>query len=234
MGTVLVVAGLKTTVEALRAALQKMGYAVIGVQSRRQAVRQVRLECPDVVLVDTTSARIDGAQVCYAIRRVSDVPIIAIVRPRGPASAENRAEQGGAELEADYQLVKPYSAQALKVAVEKMTAKPRVIEIGGVRLDLCARRVRGANGQEFPLRPKEFEVLRLLMDNAGRTVTRAEIMREVWQTEYVGDTRTLDVHVRWIREKIEPNPSRPCYLITIRGEGYRFIHPSELDTSDRS
>ncbi len=227
MGTVLVVADLKTTVEALRAALQKMGHTVIGVQNRRLAVRHVRLECPDVVLVDTTSARINGAQVCHAIRRISDVPIIAIVRPGRTSPSEEK--ENWADLKADYRLVKPYSTQALKAAVERMTAKPRVIEIGQVRLDLRTRRVRGANGQEFPLRPKEFGVLRLLMDNAGRTVTRAEIMREVWQTEYVGDTRTLDVHVRWIREKIEDNPSRPYYLTTIRGEGYRFIHPDEVN-----
>lgn len=221
-------ADLKTAVDALRAALRGAGHTVIGVQNRRQAVRQVRAACPDVVLVDMTSARINGEQVCHAIRHISDVPIIAVVRAVDDPTADEIPND--VQLEADYRLVKPYSVKALTAAIEEMMQKPLVVEIGEVRLDLRTRHVRGANGREFPLRPKEFGVLRLLMRNAGRTVTRAEIMREVWETDYVGDTRTLDVHVRWIRRKIERDPNRPRYLLTVRGQGYRFVHPSEVST----
>ncbi len=226
MGTILLVANRKTTADALRRVLHQEGHEIIWAQTRRQALRHVRVACPDVVLVDTTSARFDGRHVCRAIRRMSEVPIVAIVRAQG----DGRPDGHAAEIDADLCLMKPYSAEALTQALHAMCARPLVIEIGEVRLDLRTRRVRGANGTEHLLRPKEFGILRLLMRNAGRTVTRLEIMREVWETEYMGDTRTLDVHIRWIRKKIERNPSRPAYIVTIRGQGYRFVAPQELES----
>ncbi|MDQ7030138.1 MAG: response regulator transcription factor [Ardenticatenia bacterium] len=226
MGTILLVANRKTTADALRRVLYQDGHEVIWAQTRRQVLRQVRVACPDVVLVDTTSARLSGQHIWHAIRQMSEVPIVAIVRPQDDGRPDG--DGSTSEINADVQLVKPYSADALSQALHDMCTKPLVIEIGEVRLDLRTRRVWGANGAEHLLRPKEFGILRLLMRNAGRTVTRLEIMREVWETDYVGDTRTLDVHIRWIRKKVERDPSKPVYIVTIRGQGYRFVTPEEF------
>ncbi|MCB0189082.1 MAG: response regulator transcription factor, partial [Caldilineaceae bacterium] len=136
----------------------------------------------------------------------------------------------GLELGADDYLTKPFSTRELlarikammrRVALDRTTPDLSVIKIGDVELNFNTRQVHKA-GQLLTLRHKEFELLALLMSRAGEAITRAEIFDEVWGTDWLGDTRTLDVHIRWLRERIEDDPAQPHYIQTVRGTGYRF------------
>lgn len=180
---------------------------------------------PDIVLLDVMMPGIDGWEVCRRLREQSVVPILMLT-----ALNEEIDRILGLELGADDYLTKPFSTRELlarikamvrRVALDRATPELTALTIGDIELNVTTRQVHKA-GKLLTLRHKEFELLTLLMGRAGEAVTRAEIFDEVWGTDWLGDTRTLDVHIRWLRERIEDDPSQPYYIQTVRGTGYRF------------
>lgn len=188
------------------------------------------VEKPDVIVLDVMMPGLDGWQVCQAIRAHCATPIIMLT-----ALDDSTDRIKGLELGADDYLVKPFSYKELEAHVRAMLRRVRIdqgeqlpqrISIGEIMLDLQAHTVT-RSGQELALRQKEYEILSLLMINLGKVVTREQLFDEVWGTDWLGDTRTLDVHMSWLRAKLETDPTNPIYLQTVRGVGYRFHDPDQ-------
>ncbi len=213
-------------------ALQTAGYEVLTAADGRRGLELALTRQPHLVLLDIMLPQMDGWAVCKAIRSESTVPILMVT-----ALNDEVDRILGLELGADDYLTKPFSTRELlarvratlrRVEFEHQDDKPPTeLTVGDVRLDLEARRAF-KGGRELQLRYKEFELLSLLMGRAGEAVSRPELFDEIWGTDWLGDTRTLDVHVRWLREKLEDNPGKPVYVQTVRGIGYRFIAPDEV------
>jgi DNA-binding response OmpR family regulator len=202
---------------SLSASLEGKGYIVSAVRSRKKALEQVGVDKPDLIILDATSPRLDGGRTCQALRqKVGGVPIVLIY------------EQGSnsGQAEADFYLTSPFTFRKLANRVKRAAGSGgqsgETLQVGGLVLDLDRRSVTRNDDRRHQLTPKEFRLLETFMRNPGRLLSRKFLMKNVWDTDYLGDTRTLDVHVRWIREKIEENPSSPVYLCTVRGVGYRF------------
>ncbi len=218
--------------EPVAETLQNAGYDVSSAADGRQGLDLVRSSQPQLVLLDIMLPEIDGWQVCKTIRAESTVPILMIT-----ALNEEVDRILGLELGADDYLTKPFSTRELlarvratlrRIEFEHQDAKPpNELVVGQVRLDLEARRAF-KDRAELQLRYKEFELLSLLMSRAGEAINRPELFDEVWGFDWIGDTRTLDVHIRWLREKLEDDPSHPVYIQTVRGVGYRFIAADEV------
>ncbi len=180
----------------------------------------------DLVLLDIMLPEMDGWEVCKAIRRTSVVPILMLT-----ALSDEVDRVLGLELGADDYLPKPFSTRELLARVKALLrrvefdraplAQPSLIAIDDLTIDLDRRTVHKRE-DELQLRFKEFELLSLFVARAGEVVTRAEIFDQIWGTDWLGDMRTLDVHIRWLREKIEDDPGNPRHIQTVRGVGYRF------------
>jgi DNA-binding response OmpR family regulator len=208
---ILLVANRKTTIDSLQEILQQYNYALSVARTHQMALRAARLHAPDLIIVDCTS-RLNGAKLCQELQRTLDALLIAIVRDEGEA----------AELESTTCLVKPYTARQFIESIEGVLSSPHRLEVGPLRLDLRARTILAPHHTEpQTLSPKLFALLRILMQAQGEVVPRERLMAEVWETDFVEDTRTLDVHIRWLRQIIEPAPGTPHYLLTVRGVGYR-------------
>jgi two-component system response regulator RegX3 len=183
----------------------------------------------DLILLDVMLPDGDGRDLCRQIRTGSDVPIVMLT-----ARSEEVDRIVGLELGADDYVVKPFSAGELVARMRAILRRGRAgarkgpIEIGALRLDPAARTLTKA-GQPVELAAKEFDLLHLLMANAGQVLRREAIMDEVWDPHWFGPTKTLDVHVSWLRKKIEDDPAAPRYITTVRGVGFRFAAPEELD-----
>jgi two-component system response regulator RegX3 len=182
---------------------------------------------PDVVLLDVMLPDGDGRDLCRELRAGSDV-IIVMLTARG----EELDRVVGLELGADDYVVKPFSARELVARIRAIQRRGRAtgprratLEIGDLSLDPAARIVTKA-GEAIDLTAKEFDLLHLLMSRAGEVVGREEIMDEVWDPHWFGPTKTLDVHVSWLRKKLEDDPSDPRYITTVRGVGFRFMAPA--------
>jgi DNA-binding response OmpR family regulator len=215
-------------VEPIVRTLTGLGYEVSTAYDGATGLKKV-LENPcDLVILDIMLPEMDGWEVCKAIRSKSVVPIMMLT-----ALSDEIDRILGLELGADEYLTKPFSTRELIARIKALlrrvefdttqgSANNHTIVIDDLQLDMDRRRVfKGKN--ELQLRYKEFELLSLLVTNAGETVTRAEIFDKVWGTDWLGDMRTLDVHIRWLREKIEDDPSNPRYIQTVRSVGYRFV-----------
>jgi DNA-binding response OmpR family regulator len=208
----------------LRPNLEKKGYTVSAVRSRKKALEQVGVDKPDLIVLDATSPRLDGGRTCQALRqKVGEVPIILI---SGEGNDSGQAE-------ADFHLPAPFTFRKLVNRIKRVMQSNEqggeTLQVGGLILNLDMRWVTRGR-KKHQLTPKELRLLEAFMRNPGKVLSRKFLMKNVWETDYVGDTRTLDVHVRWIREKIEENPSSPAYVRTVRGVGYRFEVPEQ--TSD--
>ena len=185
-------------------------------------------EAPDLILLDVMLPDGDGRDLCREIRKESDVPIIMLT-----ARGEEVDRIVGLELGADDYVVKPFSAGELVARMRAImrrgrpTARMGVIEIGAIVLDPAARTVTKA-GEPVEMAAKEFSLLNMLMANAGQVATREDIMDEVWDPHWFGPTKTLDVHISWLRKKLEDDPSEPRYIITVRGVGFRFAAPEDI------
>jgi len=214
--TVLLVANDKTATTAYANLFNKKDYAILAAHSGRQALKETKSHNLDAIVVDATSPRLNCKTLCRKLKSVSFAPLILITQPN--AKIDGAINVAGS-------VPKPVVAKRLVPRVKAaIDSKPLcLLTIGKLALDLEKQKLtRG--GKTFPLTPKEFSLLKILMDRAGQVVTRKVLMREVWETDYMGDTRTLDVHIRWVREKVEEDPSEPRRLMTVRGEGYKIVN----------
>ncbi len=228
---VLIVDDEKAIVDILKFNLKKEGYDTVCAYDGREGLRMARQENPDLILLDIMLPYMDGFEVCAKLRgEGSSVPIIMIT-----AREEETDKVFGLENGADDYITKPFSMRELMARVKanmrrvpdaaaSAPAEPgsgSVIRAGELTVDLERRSVF-KNGRELELTQREFELVRFLAQNPGRVVTRQELMSEVWQFDYFGDVRTVDVAVRRLREKLEDDPANPAYVITKRGVGYYF------------
>jgi DNA-binding response OmpR family regulator len=187
----------------------------------------VREQYPDLVLLDVLLPQMDGWEVCKEIRRSSVVPILMLT-----ALGDEVNRILGLELGADDYQTKPFSTYELLARIKALLRRvefdttqlnsKNMLVFGDLKIDV-ERRLTIKGKQELKLRYKEFELLSLLVSHAGEVVTRAEIFDKVWGTDWLGDMRTLDVHIRWLREKLEVDPAQPRFIQTVRGVGYRFV-----------
>jgi two-component system response regulator RegX3 len=224
MTLVLVVEDEPNLREPLVYLLEKEGYEVIESEDGNQAVDSFRRRNPDLILLDLMLPGISGNEVCRLIRQESQVPIIMIT-----AKDTEIDKVVGLEIGADDYITKPYSTRELLARMkavlrrgsEPIASDNGVLKAGPVVMDLDRHTV-SVNGEPIQMPLKEFELLELLIENVNRVLTRGQIIDRVWGSNYFGDTKTLDVHVKRVRSKIEEDPSRPRHLITVRGLGYKF------------
>jgi two-component system response regulator RegX3 len=204
--------------------LQKEGYEVIEAEDGQSAIDSFFTLGADLVLLDLMLPGVNGNEVCRAIRAESQVPIIMVT-----AKDTEIDKVVGLEIGADDYVTKPYSSRellarmkaVLRRGTEAVTVSTSLIKAGPVEMDL-ERHTVTVNGERIQMPLKEFDLLELLMENVNRVLTRGQIIDRVWGSNYFGDTKTLDVHVKRIRSKIEEDPARPVHLTTVRGLGYKF------------
>ena len=211
--------------------LTLQGFRVRVAPDGRTGLGMALVEKPDLIVLDIMLPGMDGWKVCHELRRFTQVPVIMLT------ALDTEVDRvRGLELGADDYLSKPFSFQELVARIRSMLRRIQwdqgatadtVLQIGAVRLEVATRRVfKGP--VELLLRNKEFELLSLLMQQAGKVVSRETLFTQVWGSDWFGDTRTLDVHVRWLRQKVEDTPAQPRYIQTVRGVGYRFATSEEL------
>ena len=224
MPTILIVEDDDTVREALLAGLESEGYEVILSDNGLDGLKQAKEEGPDLILLDLMLPEMDGLSVCRALRRDSDVPIIMLT-----ARGTEMDKIVGLETGADDYVVKPFSLGELLARIRSLLRRTKndkqenqmQLTSGDISLDLTSRRV-SKDDAEVHLTQKEFNLLAELIRNKGAVLSRDLLLEKVWGYSYVGNTHTVDVHIRWLREKIELDPSKPVRIVTVRGVGYRF------------
>ncbi len=230
--TILVVEDEESFIDALVVGLQREGFAVQVARDGAEALELFDAVQPDLVLLDVMLPRISGVDVCRQIRSRSQVPIIMVT-----AKASEIDTVVGLEVGADDYVAKPYRLRELVARIRANLRRkqgegrsgvgdddPDVLEVGDVQLDVGRHEVR-IRGEHVSLPLKEFELLELLLENAGRVLQRDTLISRVWGADYVGDTKTLDVHVKRLRSKVEDDPGSPTRIVTIRGLGYKYELP---------
>jgi len=224
MTRVLVVEDEESFSDALSYMLQKEGFDPVVAATGPEALAEFDRGGADIVLLDLMLPGLPGTEVCRALRSRSGVPIIMLT-----AKDAEVDKVVGLELGADDYVTKPYSARELVARIRAVLRRrgdveapvDSALEVGPVRMDV-ERHVVSVDGAPVALPLKEFDLLELLLRNAGRVLTRVQLIDRVWGSDYVGDTKTLDVHVKRLRAKIEPDPANPKYLVTVRGLGYKL------------
>jgi two-component system response regulator RegX3 len=223
---ILVVEDEASLADSVRYNLEREGYLVTVAADGREALDHFRREPPNLVILDLMLPELSGLDVCRTMRAESDVPIIMVTAKDSEADKVT-----GLELGADDYVTKPFSIRELVSRVRahlrrsrmQGAEEPEEVLVGGpVRMDVQRHEVRVGDA-EVPFPPKEFELLEALLRRKGRLLTRDFLIEEVWGADYFGDTKTLDVHVKRIRRKIEPDPHHPSHLVTVRGLGYKFV-----------
>ncbi|GGF51957.1 DNA-binding response regulator [Marmoricola endophyticus] len=223
MTRVLVVEDEESYSDALSYMLRKEGFEVAIAVTGTDAVAEFDRAGADLVLLDLMLPGIPGTEVCRQIRQTSNVPVIMV-----SAKDDEVDKVVGLELGADDYVTKPYSPRELVARIRAVLRRgvepdpePSALEAGPVRMDV-ERHVVTVNGTDTRLPLKEFELLEMFLRNPGRVLTRGQLIDRVWGSDYVGDTKTLDVHVKRLRTKLEPDPAEPKYLVTVRGLGYKL------------
>jgi two-component system response regulator RegX3 len=204
--------------------LRKEGFEVAIAATGPDAIETFERNGADLVLLDLMLPGLPGTEVCRELRARSNVPVIMLT-----AKDSEVDKVVGLELGADDYVTKPFSSRELVARIRAVLRRqgdveelaPATLEAGPVRMDV-ERHIVSVSGQSVQLPLKEFELLEVLLRNAGRVLTRMQLIDRVWGADYVGDTKTLDVHVKRLRAKIEPSPSAPRYIVTVRGLGYKF------------
>jgi len=225
MTKILVVEDEASFSEALEFLLGKEGFSVVTADTGTEALRKFDQGGIDLVLLDLMIPEVSGTEVCRQIRTKSRVPIIMLT-----AKDSEVDKVVGLEIGADDYVTKPYSSRELVARIravlrrnsgEAIDNEPGVMTVGAIKMDVDRHQV-SVNGAPISLPLKEFELLEFLVRNSGRVLTRTQLIDRVWGSDYFGDTKTLDVHVKRLRAKIEKDPANPTYIQTIRGLGYKF------------
>ena len=217
--------------DSLSYSLRKEGYEVKAVGDGSVVLAEVQEFVPDLIVLDLMLPGMSGLEICQRLRAKSTIPVIMLT-----ARGEEIDRVLGLEVGADDYLAKPFSFRELlarirsilrRVEMDRQSSQFQQIILGRLNLDPVARRVYKGD-RELQLSAREFDLLSVLMRNAGRALNREELLAEVWGADWIGDPRTLDVHIRWLRLKIEEDPASPIFIQTVRGHGYRFAGPEEL------
>ena len=222
--TVLLVDDEKTLVKALKFNLEKEGFQVEEAFDGEEALEKAFNLNPDIIILDLMLPGLDGFEVCREIRKKEEIPIIMLT-----AKGEDIDKVLGLELGADDYMTKPFNPRELVARIKAILRRSSVkdeslrkqIQIGSMQIDLLQQRVR-LGEQEIDLTAKEFALLSYLASNAGRVYSREQLLEQIWGYNYYGDARTVDVHIRHLREKIEEDPSNPQLILTVWGTGYKF------------
>jgi DNA-binding response OmpR family regulator len=227
--TILVVEDETTLRETLAEALDAEGFRVVAAADGREALTVFRSERPDLVLLDLMLPELSGIEVCRIIRAESGVPIVMLT-----AKDSELDKVVGLELGADDYVTKPFSVRELSARIRALfrrseqtatTTPPAVVDLGRVQIDLAGHRIL-RDGEALPVKPKAFELLAFLLRHPGQAFTRDQLLEHVWGYDYAGETRTVDVHVHWLRSQLEDDASAPRFIHTVRGVGYVFRRPA--------
>jgi DNA-binding response OmpR family regulator len=223
---VLVVEDDTNLLETLKYNLRKEGYKVATASDGGQAIEVARREKPDLLVLDIMLPKMSGFEVCRVLRKEMTVPILMLT-----AKADETDKIVGLEIGADDYMTKPFSMRELLARVRAMLRRSKLVvpsrdepapfKINALEVDIARHQV-SLSGKTLELSPKEFDLLAFLVKNKGLVFSREQLLEKVWGYDYAGDTRTVDVHIRWLRQKIESNPARPKYIITVRGTGYKL------------
>jgi DNA-binding response OmpR family regulator len=232
---ILIVEDEQTLQETLAYNLKRQGYEVITAGDGALALEIAREQRPDLIILDIMLPGIDGFEVCRVLRQEMNTPVLMLT-----ARDDEIDRVVGLEVGADDYMTKPFSMRELMARVKAMlrrvrmmreemtqaapqpvTAPTQSLVFGNLTLDMARREVR-VDDQPLAVKPKEYELLLFLAQHRGTVLTREFILERVWGWNFIGDSRTVDVHIRWLREKIEPDPSVPTRIVTVRGAGYRF------------
>ena len=209
----------------LKYSLERENYQVMTASDGEAALSQARASTPDLIVLDLMLPGLGGLEVARILRKESRVPIIMLT-----AKGTETDKVLGLEIGADDYVTKPFGMQELLARVRALlrrsesgqeVAAPGIASSGDIRIDLLRRAAQKA-GAALRLKPKEFDLLLFFVRNPARVFTREQLLNQIWGYEFAGDTRTVDVHIRWLRQKIEDDPSAPRRLITVRGTGYMF------------
>jgi len=226
--TILVVDDEPTLRETLAEALEMDGFRVLTAADGREALSRFREHQPDLVVLDLMLPELSGIEVCRIIRAESGVPIVMLT-----AKSSELDKVVGLELGADDYVTKPFSLRELTARIRSLLrrteqlgeAPAALIELGALTVDLAGHRLL-RDGERVSVKPKVFELLAYLLRHPGQVLSREQLLEHVWGYDYAGETRTVDVHVHWLRAAIEPAPAEPIYLHTVRGIGYVFRRPA--------
>jgi DNA-binding response OmpR family regulator len=224
--TVLVVEDEPTVRETLAEALTEEGLNVSTAEDGPEGLERFRADRPDLVILDLMLPRMSGIEVCRIIRAESSVPILMLT-----ARDSELDKVLGLELGADDYVTKPFSLRELQARIRALLRRsdtqaapaqaPRMVELGPVRVDLAGHQIL-RDGEALAVKPKAFELLAFLIRNAGQVFSREQLLERVWGYDYAGETRTVDVHVHWLRKRVEDDVANPRYIQTVRGVGYVF------------
>jgi DNA-binding response OmpR family regulator len=234
--TILVVDDETILRETLVEALESEGYHAVAAADGREALAEFRAQRPDLVLLDLMLPELSGVEVCRILRAESAVPIIMLT-----AKDSEVDKVVGLELGADDYVTKPFSLRELTARIRAIfrraeqagtTEAPPTIDLGRVQVDVAGHRLL-RDGQALPVKPKAFELLSFLLRHPGQVFTRDQLLEHVWGYDFAGESRTVDVHVHWLRAEIEADPAAPEYLHTVRGVGYVFRRPAGPATMAR-
>jgi len=227
---ILVVEDEKNILEAIKYSMNTEGFEVYGAEDGETGLEMAREILPELVILDVMLPKLDGFEVCRILRREMDIPVFMLT-----AKVEEIDRVVGLEIGADDYITKPFSMRELIARVrnalrrssksglgrDNLSSGNDVIQVGNLKIDLTGHIAR-ISEKLIDLKPREFDLLVMLASSRGRVFTREQILERLWGHDYIGDSRTVDVHIRWIREKIEEDPSTPKKIVTIRGVGYRF------------
>ena len=225
MTKILIVEDEESVIDPLELLLSKEGFTIETARDGREALEKFAKTNPDLILLDLMLPEVSGTEVCRQIRAKSQVPIIMLT-----AKDTEVDKVVGLELGADDYVVKPYSKAELVARIKAVLRRNNAdafvnqggsISAGPVVIDVERHQV-SINGENIALPLKEFELLEFLVRNSGRVLTRTQLIDRVWGSDYFGDTKTLDVHIKRLRSKIEKDPANPVFILTIRGLGYKF------------